>query len=367
MRKLLIALLSSALLLAACGGDDGPDPAEDPKGALTSAFERFAERDGSTFEITIASDPESLAAMSEGELTEDDAQTILDSSVTVSAFSGENPEDAEIEMNVDIDGHAVELIVVDQTVFARADVRDLVERFGGSQEEVDTAVSQMSGAPGFDFVEPLVEGEWVAFTGAEDLAKQFGAPQPDAQLQEELANDLTAAVEDSAEVTHEGSDDAGDHLVATMEIRSLYDSITEALSSTGQIPGGQLPPVSEIPEEELKLDFWVDGGDLTQFRIDVTQFGSWEGAEMPAGIETLALQIAIEEFGGGVDAPDAAEEVDLQQLIQGALGGMMGGSSSTESSTPLEVTTEADLCASLKDAPQDVIDQFAAECPELQK
>ena len=62
MKKLLSLVAALALVGGACGGSSGPDPADDPKGALVSAFENL-EGESSTFVFTIVSTPESLDAL----------------------------------------------------------------------------------------------------------------------------------------------------------------------------------------------------------------------------------------------------------------------------------------------------------------
>ena len=362
MRKFLIFPLACLLLLAACGSS-GPDPAENPEAALTSAFENAAEREGNTFVFTIESDADSLMAASEGELEPDVADSILASSLSMSTTNVEDPEDAEFEMTVDIDGNLVELASTDpNTLYVRADVRELVEQFGGTQAEIDQALS--GAPPGFSFVQALVDGEWVEFTGAEALSEQLGAPSPDPEEAALFLQEISAALE-SAEVTDEGAEDPGQHLVATIGVRELYEAFTRAASNLAQFPGAALPPASEVPSEEIRVDFWVDDDQLTQVQLDVTQFADWEDAEFPEGVDELALQITLEEFGGGVEEPDAADTVDLKQLMQLFMQGMtgsMGTGSTGNSGAPV-----GDLCESLKGAPAEVIEQFAAECPELQQ
>ncbi len=167
----------------------------------------------------------------------------------------------------------------------------------------------------------------------------------------------------------EGSDDAGDHLVATVQIKPLFNSLTETLGGLGAlagVPGGALPAESDVPDEEVDIHFWVDDGDLAQIELDLTQFKDWEGAEFPEGVDALALRLELDDFGGGVEAPDAAEEVDIMQMFQTFFQGMTGGEASESAPSEGQSTLE-DLCKSLKDAPPEVVEQFAAECPELQQ
>ncbi|MGI8773767.1 MAG: hypothetical protein ACR2KQ_01950 [Actinomycetota bacterium] len=162
MKRISIILLSLALIFVACSGDSGPDPAENPKDALTSAFEKLGDG-GYTFTLRVDSDPGSLAALSADDggtpMTEEDAQKLLDSSIS---FSGTDEEDAQerdaaITVNVAGNEDAIEIRVIDEALFARADVRELVETFGGTTAELDQVASQSP--PGFEFIGSAIEGE----------------------------------------------------------------------------------------------------------------------------------------------------------------------------------------------------------------
>lgn len=369
MRRFLIPVLTAALLLPACSDGGGPDASENPKAALTSAFENLTSSDGQTMVMTLLSDEGSLTALGEGDFTPENASLILESSVTVSSTNPEDPKDAEFEMVIDVDGDLIEAKQVDQVVYIRVDGRDFIERFG-TEAEIEAGLAEMP--PQFSFLNTLVDGEWLALTGMEAMQQQLGVPSPDAATQKKLLADITKAIEDNAEVRSEGSDDVGDHLVATLPIRPLYESLSDTFASLAMtgVPGAQLPPASEIPDEEVDLHLWVEDDSITQIELDLMQFGDWEGAEpTPEGVTELGVRITLEEFGGGVEAPDAAEEVDLMQLMQTFFQGAMGGMSSGSETAPAPGEGQSsidDLCKSLEGAPPEVVEQFAAECPELQ-
>lgn len=355
MRRMLAFLMVSVLVLGACNKSGG-EAAEDPKGALTSAVGALGDTEGISMTFTVESTTGSLAAASEGEMTEEDAQKILDSSLSITAANLSDPENSQAEFVVDIAGNLVEFRALDDTIYLRADVRELTEEFGGDTAEIDAFVAQAP--PGFEFAGPLAEGEWIAIEGAKEFSEQMGAPSPDAELQDKFAADLKKAVEDNAEVTSEGSDDQGDHVKATIKVKPLYESLVQSFG-TLQVPGAALPDSSEVPDEEIVVDFWVQDDVLSQIRLDITQFRDWEGAEMPEGIEELALNIDLEESDEAIEAPEAAATVDFQQLFQGFLGGMTGSETET-------APAEGDVCSQLVGAPPEVLEQFAEECPELQ-
>lgn len=357
MKKIVALLASTALSLTACGGTAGPDPAEDPKAALVSALESMEEYDGVELDISLDTDTDSLVAVSEGELQREDAETIAASSINIKSVSAEDPDEAQSEMVADIEGNAVEMRMVDKVVYLRGDVRELAERFGASQEELDQAAREAP--PEFDFIGPALDGEWIAIENLEQLQEQMGIPTPDPEAQQQMAEDLKRAVEEEAQVTSEGDDDVGHHLVATMGVREMWQAIEPSLRSLASagFPAESFPKASDLPDEEVSLDVWVADDKVEQMVLDFKQFEGWEdGEDFPEGVERLGLLMDVAEFTDDVEAPEDAHSVDAQTLMQMFGGGMgMGG----------EDGGAEDFCEQLQDAPADVQSQFADECPEF--
>jgi hypothetical protein len=371
MRKFLAAIAAATLLMAACGGDDGGGSGGgNPEETLKAAVENLSEG-GRTLTMSLSSDAGSLSALSEGTLSEEDAAKILDSSLSISTNGADDPAEAQFAMAVTIAGSTdVEFRLVDEVVYLRIDVDSLLDLAGpdakaAAQAQVAALVQQAS-ASGLDWVEAGASGEWLAFSGVTQLLEQFGgmAASPSAE-QQAIVDQFAAALTDSATVTSEGSDDLGEHLVASVEFKDLYDNFLKLAEDLGQaVPTTDLPPENEIPEGELNVDVWVDDGQLTQVELDFLQLAELGDEEIPEGVESLGLRVALEEFSGEVEAPSDATEVDLTQLLQtftgGALGGAPPGGTGSGSGTGMEA-----FCDQLKLQPKSVQKQFAAECPNL--
>ncbi len=373
MRRFLAILATSALFLAGCAGDSGPDAEASPKEALVSAFRGLADMPGITVTIRLDAAPEdlvSLAGDGGDELTIEDAQKIVDSSLVISARNESDPENQQTELVANIAGidNAVELKVVGDTIYARASVEDLVGVFGGDLSEIQAGLA--GAPPGFEFIGAALQGQWIGISGLQQLAEQFGgaaATQSEEQEQQALqfADDMAAAFEANAEVTFEGDEDPGAHLVATVNIRDIYDDFLQAFGALGTLVTGQmgqLPDAASIPDEELTLDFWVADDRVTQVGFDFIQLAAIAGEDAPS-IDSFGVLVELDEFDGDVEAPDDFVEVDLAALLQGFMGGL-GGTGSTETVTP-ESELPADFCESLAEAPEEVQAQFEAECPEL--
>ncbi|MEA2447320.1 MAG: hypothetical protein QOK47_957 [Actinomycetota bacterium] len=369
MKKLLSLVAALALLGAACGGSgDGPDPAEDPKGALVSAFEGL-QGGSRTIVFTVESTPESLNALASTNggagMTPEDSQKILDSSLTVSA-EGEG-EDAKAQVLVNIAGNegAVEMRVIGKDFYLRADVRGLMEQFGVDTSQLDTVAAQAE-TQGLTFVGPAIDGEWLGIKGLQDSLGQLtgGAATPSMD-QQQIINDITEAVKSKATVTEEGTDDVGTHLKVALPIRDLYTELSGSLQQlSGSIPGAELPDPSEIPDEDVNLDVWVDGGDLKQVEIDFLQFAELAGEAVPDGVDQLAFRIAFTEFSGDTSVPEGAVEVDPSVIFQSLLGGLGGMPGSTGGTAVPGGDTGFD-CSQLEGAPKDVKKQFQDLCPGI--
>jgi hypothetical protein len=365
MKRLVALALPLVVLLAACGGSGGPDPQANPKDALVSAFENMSGSDGLQIVLSLDSDVDSLVSTSEGDLAEEDAQKILDSSLTVRTRG--SGDDAQAEFVATIAGEDdVTIKVVDKVLYAQLDVEGLMETFGGDPADLDLAAQQAE-AQGLGFVRNAIDGDWIALTGLEEMAKQFGGTAggqitPD---QQKVIEDMTTAIEESADVTHEGSDDAGDHLVVSLPLRDLYSEVMSSIQGlAGSIPMGELPPASEIPEGNLELDVWVADDRVTQVVFDFVKAAQTFGEEeIPEGVGSLGLKLELDEFGDDIEVPEDAVEVDGQQLMQTFMGAMMGSMGASEGAAPAPSTSFD--CSQLEGAPQDVLDQFADVCPNL--
>ncbi|MFN2488159.1 MAG: hypothetical protein ABR529_00140 [Actinomycetota bacterium] len=328
MRRLASTLVAVALLLAACGGSGAGDGAS-PKETLSGALDDLRAMGATTATISLRSDPESLQALAAedgDELSSQDAQKVLDSSLTISSNNEEDPAKATAQVVVNVAGNeSIELRMLERTLYLRADVHALLETFGQDPTMADQ-IAQQAAASGLDFVQPLVEGQWVAVEGLEEALGQGGAA-PSAAEQKKLIDKLAASLEESTTVTSKGSDDEGTHLVAIVSIRDVFQDLRDATEGLAQgVPGGQLPNAAEVPDENVELDLWIADGRLTQVEFDFLQLQDLPDAEIPSGVTGLALHIELEEFSGEVEAPDGAVPVDLQKLMQGMFGAGLQGS-----------------------------------------
>jgi hypothetical protein len=372
MKKAAALLLVSALLMGACAESES----EDPKAALISAMENTGQAEGLTFNLSLQSTPESLDAMARSDgggagLDPEDAEKILGSSITMSTKG--SGEEGSVELVVNVAGEDdFEMKAVDKVLYFRADVEGLVETFGGDTSQIDAGVQQAE-AQGLTFVRPAADGEWVSIEGLDEAARQMTGQSPlPVPQQEKVIADLTESFEKSASVTSQGREDAGEHLVVSVPLRETYESFKQDFAQLGErLPVGQLPDASEVPDEDVTLDVWVEDEQVTQILFDLMQIAalSEDTEEVPEGVEEFAFLAKIEEFDDEIEAPQDAVAIDPQQifgLLSSVFMGSMEASGSAGSSAPGGDLGAEFNCNDLKGAPPEVLSQFAEECPQLQ-
>ena len=375
MRKLLILAVAAALIAGACGSDDA---AENPQGSLTEAVNALGDYEGYTITLRVDSTADSLVALSEGGMSPEQAQQILASSFRMSSANAEDPSEAAAEVALDIAGEAnsFELKFVSQTMYLRADVAGMMETFGADPSQLDAVRAQAGSQPGFEFVEPAIDGEWIALTGFDQLLQRAGSSQEDITgAQQKAIDGFANALNENSEVEAGDKDGPGTNLVVTTNVRDLYQALVDLQSTVGGA-AGDMPSIEDVPDEEVSIDTWVDDGRLTQIQLDITQFKDFPEAEIPEGVDELALTVGLEEFTGGVDAPDGATEVDVNAIMQSVFGstggfteGAGGAGSPPEDIDPAQICDE--LEKQLEGQPDEVVQQFVdlygQDCPDLGK
>jgi hypothetical protein len=375
----LLALLA-VVLVAACNQPNQAQQEvnEDPEAALEAALDNLADYEGTSVELSIEGTTDSLIALSEDELTEEQAQQFLDSSLRMTTKEAENIEDQQAEFLINVAGqeNAVELKSFGTTLYARADVAGLLDTFGGEPGALDAFEQQFTTQPGFDFVGTFLDGEWIALTGADQFAEQLTGQSVEEQTEKQraMAEELANSLKDNASVEAGDEEGPGGHLVVTLPLRSLYEDFKEITEAAGSIASGgaPMPDANEVPDEEIILDVWIDDEEVTQVELDVIQFADWEDAEdFPEGVDDLRVRMTVDEFTGSLEQPEAAAEVDVGQLMGLLMGGAMGGGEGLPGDgaggTNQEVCDEIE--AALEGQPDKVVEeaakQYADVCPNL--
>lgn len=329
--------LGAGLLLAtgltACGGG-GADVESDPKQALADAIEALGEYDGVEMLFSIDGDREALALAADGELDHETTELLLESTVLVRA-AGEDEADAQGEIVVSLRGQdSVEMrILPEERFFLRVDLDAIGEAIGEADLAADldelVAAAEQFGLG--EVAEVVRAGGWIELLGADQLTEMAGMPggteEPSEEeiedVRDQLVTTMQRFLDEDVEVEHMGDESAGERVRATTteaDLADLFDEVTTMLGDLGGIDAealGGLPETSGS-DDPVHIDFWLDGGELSQVGFDLGQLGD-DGA--PEGTYIL---VAIEEFTGSVEAPDDATQVDLMEVLGGLFGGPGG-------------------------------------------
>ena len=334
---------------AACGVQ-----ALEPKIALRDAFSGFTANRSGAVELSIASSSDEVLAFAQSAdpgssasvMSDEDLDTLLSSSLDVAYDLGddrksETDDSSSVLVRVD-DLVAGELRSVGQTLYARADVDGLAKRFPDMQQGLDEVRSGLTGGDGVsepapaEVVEPVtafLDGEWISVDVAAYLkqleemtaGQDGGAAGLDMSdyASDEMRDLLGSALEDAVtSVTRREDDQIGDHLVAKVDLRKAYTRLRAGLPALvdgeqADVMEQQLPPVSEVPDKQIDVSFWVRDGELKRAELDVAQF-----VDDAAGSFVLRADVGS---GREISAPDGAVEFDLGALMAAGMSAYQAG------------------------------------------
>ena len=230
---------------------------------------------------------------------------------------------------------AAEFVASGNVAYARVDLDGLAEEFPEMQEGLDTFRAQLTGEDGISppapatVLEPitaLLDGEWVSMDVQAYLdqldelsAGTEGGGPADTGLSAETAaqlRDLLGTALKDAVVSverREADDELGDHLVAGLDLRKAYTELASGLPDlfTGAAADGlreSLPPVTDVPDKQIDVSFWVLDDELTRVELDLAQF-----LDEPAGHLVLRADVRP---GQEITAPSGAVEFDVAALME---------------------------------------------------
>jgi hypothetical protein len=234
-------------------------------------------------------------------------------------------------------GSLVDLRSVDGTIYARADVKQILTLAGEDPNSLD---QQLAGLP--PSMAPLskaAKGEWVSLdlAKAAAAAKDSGlldalpssAPSPsvDAAKVSKLLESLKVAYREKATITELGDDgDRGSGYRLGAPAKQVAQAVSDDLIAlVGKESEDQVrKAITEIPDKTFSVDLWVKDDELTAVSLDLTQF-----MDKPVTGRKLAVDIAVDVDSGEVTAPDGATEIDVKALLSefpvGALAGAGAG------------------------------------------
>jgi hypothetical protein len=118
---------------------------------------------------------------------------------------------------------------------------------------------------------------------------------------------ITQSVKDNVTVTEAGSDQYGDHLVATLPLSKVVDAAWSRMSAL--VPGGAAgakPDLSQLDKVTLTVDVWIKDGAVTRLQIPLTEALADVAPTAGAGDVTLVVVMSGE---GVTPVPGPVTEV----------------------------------------------------------
>lgn len=229
----------------------------------------------------------------------------------------------------------VELRAVEGTVYARADVPQLLTLAGQDPATATSFTAQLP--PALQPVAKAAQGEWISvdLVAAARSLKSAGLLDQLAQMPQRklptttdpaavsrLLQSLKTAYEQQARITDLGEDgERGTGYRLTAPAKQVVQAIeTDLVALAGGQAGDVRKAIAQTPDRDVSVDLWVQDDELRAVSLDLTQF-----AEKPVEGGKAALDIDIDLDGDEVSAPEGANALNVAEALAG-LGGMFGGS-----------------------------------------
>ena len=248
----------------------------------------------------------------------------------------------------------VEFRYVDQAVYLRADLHQLLTDVGQPASKAD-AVTRMlpqieTYVPG---ITALGQGRWVELShasiqslaptlkGLEQQGASSGGTTPAAFQQSmlKLRSEIVGALQSNSTFTHVGTSGGREHYAVTVQLHNLVATVAPELESTfGSLPGvgskisGLGAMAARVPAGRTAvIDTYISGNQLTEADLDINQFA-------PAGQKAgFPVPIRMAIGSASISAPSGATELDVSKL-PGLLSGIVGNIGHSSSSSPVGAT-----------------------------
>ncbi|HYH48081.1 MAG TPA: hypothetical protein VEG38_00900 [Acidimicrobiia bacterium] len=348
LHRILPFVLITGIAAAACGAAE----LAAPRIALRQAAAQVANAPRSSFTLSFSGqEADAVALFSEGEqeVTDEDRKhmaTLFRSRLAMVFDQGadrDDPKDdaSDVDLRIGHIEHAIQSRQVDGKLYARADVRNLVNLFGGSTADVD-AFLRDSKDMGLDFLPGAVDGGWLALDIAplesffKGLAKStgddmFGGFDPtniDAGVLQPLISAVAGAYGSDVEVERLSADDSGQHYRLAASARRLYERLLPELKKLPMLKGlgeDEFPPAADVPDQRYELDVWVADRTITRAEFNLSQLVPADRRPGP-----VTLRVDVNGRADGIAAPGKSELIDIFEIWGNLMGSFTAGADEEE-------------------------------------
>lgn len=347
----VLALVSSAALIAGCGssssggttttpgGTGANDSSQSPSAELTSAFSALSKSSTLTASIKLganASQIKSFASSTGAHLSDTEANAIAGAQISIElqAPSGKTLSDlgsssgsgSSADFTISDNGtNLVSIRSVNKTLYLQVDLKDLLNTIG--QSSTLSQLQTLEANPQFpSFAKALLDGKWVSLpqSAASSLTgTTSSSSSPSPQQEQAILNGIKRILTNDVTVTRTATG-ATDVLKLTANSKTVLTdfltTITTAVPSAALALGST--DTSQIPSKTITLGANVTGGALSQLSIDLGQFAPPKNQPV-----TLPIDINFAQSGAAITAPSGAVAVNTTQLSQlfGAFAGGLTG------------------------------------------
>jgi hypothetical protein len=338
IRKTLTATAVATAVLAgsaACGTVENLSAGQ----KLDQAFEKLGKERSLSFELDLDADAATLKALDADaepgeEIPDEVAELLSDARISVSVRSrkpleksGEKDFSAMAMKVSGPDGDLFEYRVVGDFTYVRSDV-DALGRLSGTPMPSADELPDSAGA-----FKKLLAGEWIKMStkeveetggGMAGLSPSGGdepstEPTLDATTQKKLTKALRQVIAREVDFETSGGSDGTEHIKATAPFRTLLTELLDELGPLAkELPAGaELPTAKDLadaPDEKVTADFTLKNGALSEVSVDLAELAE------NAKVKKFALVLRVGK-GETAEAPAGATEVDMEELMEGFLGG----------------------------------------------
>jgi len=299
---------------------------------LEHAFEQLGKEKTLSFEVDLDTDAASLKALDDSsdpapgeEIPDEAAELLSDAKITVTVQSKKPLEESGEKdlvgtaMKVSTpDGDLIEYRMIGDYTYIRADMDAVGKTMDSPLPDADDLPPE-AGA-----LKDVLQGKWVKFNTEEmnkaaaegEGAGGGSAPSLDSKAQKKLVKALRKVIAREVEFKTVGGGDGVEHVIATAPFRTL---LTELLGEVRPLAKGlPLPTAKELkdaPNAKVTADFTLKNGELAQVDLDLAKLAE------NAKVKKLGLTLRMRE-GTKPTAPAGATTLDMEELMNGLLGGV---------------------------------------------
>ena len=348
------AAVAATLTLAACGSAAKVPPQQ----AVNNSFQAIGSQSGVDLRISLgvtAAQLQQLGKASGGtdELTPKVANAIASTSLVVDFNTGNGKalndnqaaKDPAAQFGLALQvgaANPVEVRYVGQTVYIRADAKNLLTDLGQDSSKAAGFQQALQGADAYvPGLAALGKGQWVSvpsstldalLKGLQSKLPSSSSAAPTPAMTQQLLHQLQQAFTSNATYTEVGTQGNRTHYQISLAVRPFVQQVMAALpASLGSVPGASSlgnnlkGAISNIPaNQKAVVDLWVSHNQAQEIDIDLNQFIHKYSFAVP-----LRIQIGP---GTTVNAPSGATPLNLSK-VPGLLGGLGALSGSGNSST----------------------------------